>query len=245
MEKPMRLAVLDYGLFEVYQNGRQIGIQGFLIDTGTRNILVDTGFHADYIADPVGVCNADGLGDFGMLRSYNNTQNPHAQLALLGLRNVDITDLVISHGHVDHVGRIEEFPNATLWISAQERAKETPSYWNGYSRVRWPDIPTQTVTHATQIAPGVLFFPTPGHTLGHFSLTVLLPQMGMVILAADAISRPDEFDSDTWGDAEDPDLARQSAHMLRHLAMERQAWLIYGHSPQQWRVLQKAPHWYH
>ena len=148
----MRLAVLDYGLFEVYQNGRRIGIQGFLIDTGARRILVDTGFHRDYIADPRGACDADGLGAFGRLLEYTEQQNPHAQLALLGLRNIDITDLVISHGHVDHVGRIEEFPNATLWVSAMERAFATPSYWNGQSRVQWPAIPTQAVAHAVQIA---------------------------------------------------------------------------------------------
>lgn len=240
----MRIAVLDYGLFEVYQNGRRIGIQGFLIDTGTRKILVDTGFHADYIADPFGVCNQDGLGEFGRLLDYTDQQNPHAQLALLGLSKLDITDLVITHGHVDHVGRIGEFPAARLWISAEERSHATPRYWNGRSRVAWPDIPTEAVPHACEIAPGVLFFPTPGHTLGHCSLTVMLPNLGMVILAGDAISRPDEFAVDTWSDAEDAPLTRQSAHMLRHLAAERQAWLIYGHSPQQWQVLRKAPHWY-
>lgn len=240
----MRLAVLDYGLFEVYQNGRQIGIQGFLIDTGTRKILVDTGFHREYIADAFAACNSDGLGAFGRLLAYSDQQNPHAQLALLGLSHVDITDLVITHGHVDHVGRIAEFPNATLWISAEERSHATPRYWDGRSRVQWPSIPTNAVTHACEIAPGVLFFPTPGHTLGHFSLTVMLPDMGMVILAADAISRPDEFADDTWSDAEDPACTRQSAHMLRHLSVERQAWLIYGHSPQQWQVLRKAPYWY-
>ncbi len=244
MVKHMRMAILDYGTFEVYQNGRQIGIQGFLIQSGNRNILVDTGFHRDYIADPFAVCRADGLGAFGELVQYTDQQNPQAQLALVGLSNVDITDLVITHGHVDHVGRIDEFPNATLWISAEERSHATPRYWDGKSRVQWPVIPTNAVTHATQIAPGVLFFPTPGHTLGHFSLTVMLPTLGMVILAADAISRPEEFDADTWSDAEDPEMTRQSAHMLRHLAIERHAWLIYGHSPQQWQVMRKAPYWY-
>jgi hypothetical protein len=30
----MRFAgILDFGLFEIYQNGRQIGIQGYLIQT--------------------------------------------------------------------------------------------------------------------------------------------------------------------------------------------------------------------
>jgi len=240
----MRLAILDYGLFEIYQNGRQIGIQGYLIQTANRNILVDTGFHVDYIADPFGVALQDGLGKFGRVLDYRPDQNPHSQLALLGLTNVDITDLVITHGHVDHVGRIEEFPNARLWVSQRERSLPTPSYWDGRSRVQWPAIPTEAVPHGCEIAPGVLFFPTPGHTMGHYSLTVKLPNLGMVILAADAISRPDEFADDTWSDAEDPNMARASAYMLRHLSAERNAWLIYGHCPQQWLVLRKAPYWY-
>ena len=216
----MRLAILDYGLFEIYQNGRQIGIQGYLIQTADRNILVDTGFHADYTADPFGVALSDGLGKFGRLLDYRADQNPHDQLALLGLTNIDITDLVITHGHVDHVGRIAEFPNARLWVSQRERSLPTPSYWDGRSRVQWPAIPTEAVPHGCEIAPGV------------------------VILAADAISRPDEFADDTWSDAEDPGAARASAYMLRHLSAERNAWLIYGHCPQQWPVLRKAPFWY-
>ena len=46
----MRLAILDYGLFEVYANGRRIGIPGYYIESGDRRILVDTGFHRDYLA---------------------------------------------------------------------------------------------------------------------------------------------------------------------------------------------------
>lgn len=240
----MRLAMLDYGTFEVYQNGRMIGIPGFLIDTGERRILVDTGFHRDYIADPLRVCEADGLGAFGRLIDYTAMHNPHAQLATLGLSNLDITDLVITHGHVDHVGRIEEFPRATLWVSAIERRHATPLYWDGKSRVAWPEIATNAVTHACDITAGVHFFPTPGHTLGHYSLCVQLPDTGTVILTADAISRPDEIVDDRWGDAEDADLARASAHQLRQMAEAQRAWMIYGHCPQQWRVLRKAPHWY-
>jgi N-acyl homoserine lactone hydrolase len=240
----MRLAILDYGLFEVYQNGRMIGIPGYLIDTGERRILVDTGFHHDYIAEPLRMCEADGLGVFGRLHGYTAQHNPHAQLALLGLSQHDITDVVITHGHIDHVGRIEEFPQATLWVSAEERSQATPCYWDGRSRVKWPDTPTNAVTHACDITAGVHFFPTPGHTLGHYSLRITLPHIGQVILAADAISRPDELADDTWGDAEDAAQARQSAQAIRQLATQQQAWLIYGHCPQQWQVLRKAPHWY-
>ena len=221
-----------------------IGIPGYLIDTGDRRILVDTGFHADYLTDPLRVCEADGLGAFGRLHEYTAMHNPHAQLALLGLSHHDITDVVLTHGHVDHVGRIEEFPQATLWVSAIERRQPTPCYWNGVSRVQWPDVPTNAMTHACDITAGVHVFPTPGHTLGHYSLHVHLPETGMVIMTADAISRPDELSDDRWGDAEDADMARASARQLRQLADAHGAWLIYGHCPQQWRVLRKAPHWY-
>ena len=43
--RPASLAVLDYGLFQVHDNGRIIGIVGFLIRTDRdETILVDTGF---------------------------------------------------------------------------------------------------------------------------------------------------------------------------------------------------------
>ena len=240
----MRLAILDYGLFEVYANGRRIGIPGYYIESGDRRILVDTGFHRDYLTDPLGVCLADGLGEFGRLIAYPDMQNPTAQLGLLGISPSDITDLVLTHGHVDHVGRIDEFPQATLYVSAVERARPTPIYWNGQSRIAWPANQTVTVDAATDIVPGVCLTPTPGHTMGHLSLVLTLPAYGTVILAADAISRPDELADDRYADAEDARAARQSAQMLRQRAIQDAAWLVYGHCPQQWQSMRRAPYWY-
>lgn len=241
----MRMAILDYGLFEVYANGRRIGIPGYYIETGNRRILVDTGFHRDYLEDPLGVCVADGLGAFGRLIDYRPDQNPSAQLKLLGIRPRKVTDLVLTHGHVDHVGRIDEFPNARLWVSAIEGMRAQPYYWDGRSRIGWPPVVTTLVFDEMEIAPGVTVIPTPGHTHGHLSLQVDLPQLGTTILTADAISRPDEVADDVFGDADDPAAARTSAQMLLERAARLQAWVIYGHCPQQWRVLRTAPHWYY
>lgn len=240
----MRMAILDYGLFEVYANGRQIGIPGYYIESGQRRILVDTGFHPVYVADPLGACVADGLGRFGRLLDYRADQNPIAQLALLGVRPHDVTDLVLTHGHVDHVGHIESFPAATLWVSAIERHRPSPYYWENRSRVAWPQIPTQTVALETSVCNGVTLIPTPGHTAGHLSVLVQLRELGSVILTGDAISRPDEAADGVYGDADDPDAARHSAAHLYERAAASDAWVIYGHCPQQWPLLRKAPHSY-
>lgn len=241
----MRFAVLDFGLFEVYQNGRTIGVPGYLIDAGSRKILVDTGFHADYLNDPIGISAVDKLATFGRLIGYSARNTPAAQLQLLGMSRVEITDLVLTHGHIDHVGRINEFPHARLWITAQERALPRPSYWAGESRITtWPNMPTTIITHASDLIQGVRLLPTPGHTLGHMSLMLNLTNTGNVILAGDAISRPDEIIEDAWSDAEDAAQARQTAKELVDLAKREKAWLIYGHCPKQWMELRKAPHWY-
>lgn len=240
----MRFAILDYGLFEIYGAGRRIGIPGYYIESGDRRILVDTGFHRDYIADPIGVCRADGLGEFGELIDYTDQQNPASQLGMLGIQPAEITDLVLTHGHVDHVGRIDEFPHATLHVSAAERQLPQPYYWGTRSRIGWPSIPTAVVETECTLADGVLLIPTPGHTHGHLSLQLRLPEIGTVLLSADAISRPEELADDAYADAANPDQARQSAHALMRRAHAQQAWLIYGHSPQQWPVMRRAPYWY-
>ena len=52
--RPVALHVLDYGTFRVHDDGRTIGLYGFLIttDAGER-VLVDTGMPAAYGDDQV------------------------------------------------------------------------------------------------------------------------------------------------------------------------------------------------
>jgi N-acyl homoserine lactone hydrolase len=95
-----------------------------------------------------------------------------------------------------------------------------------------------------QIFPGISLIPTPGHTFGHLSIAITLSELGPVLLTADAISRPDELADDMFADADDSYLARVSAQALRLRAARDHAWLIYGHCPQQWQVLRRAPYWY-
>ena len=103
----------------------------------------------------------------------------------------------------------------------------------------WPDVPTHLVERETTLCDGLTLIPTPGHTPGHLSVLVTLPQ-GPVILAGDAINRASE-PAEGFPDAMDPVTAATSAAHLHGLRDRLGAALIWGHDPAQWTVLPKAP----
>ncbi len=98
-------------------NRIQLSLRVMLIQTQSKNILVDTGigdYHGDKFDDRFGV-----EGDKNPLLETLNKN--------FGLKPKDITDLIITHLHFDHVGGLGHnadqhksiFPNATLHIHRQ------------------------------------------------------------------------------------------------------------------------------
>ncbi|MEX1010507.1 MAG: MBL fold metallo-hydrolase [Balneolaceae bacterium] len=92
----------------------KLSINPFLIQTGSRNILFDT-----------------GLGSFGENTSTNTLLE---NLQKHGLAEGDITDIFMSHLHIDHLGGLAgrdsgfwelTFPDAILRVSGEEWEKLT------------------------------------------------------------------------------------------------------------------------
>ena len=130
--KPIRLAVLDYGLFEVHSGPRTIGICGFVVETDADEVvLIDTGFPAKYAVDSAAATAEDGLGSFGRVLKITAENMPEAQLATLGLSKSDVTLMIQSHTHIDHVGHMDGFPGVPILIAEAERALPRPLYWSG------------------------------------------------------------------------------------------------------------------
>ncbi|QPC88491.1 MBL fold metallo-hydrolase [Mesorhizobium sp. NBSH29] len=235
---------MDYGLFTVHENGRVIGICGYLIQTQNgKNILVDTGFPKKYAYDMAKASEEDRLYEFGEVIHLDADNLPAGQLARIGLEMTDIDCLVMSHTHIDHVGGIGDFGHAPMVIGAAERALPKPLYWRGAQPFDWPDVETITVDADVDLCGGVRLLVTPGHSPGHLSLLVELPETGCVLLTADAISRPAEVDerfAGSWNE----EMAIASADRILSLASARDAFVIYGHSPEQWPTLRKAPDFY-
>ena len=150
----------------------------------------------------------------------------------------------MTHSDVDHVGAIDRFCQAPIVIGRAERELPRPRYFGDASPISWPAGATyHLIDEDTVLYPGVAVLTTPGHSPGHLSLLVRLPETGPVLLAGDAISRPAEFEEGfggAWNEAQ----ARASAERLLAIAHLTGAMIIYGHDPEQWSSLKKAPHFY-
>lgn len=115
-------------------------------------------------------------------------------LAALEARSLsprDIDLLVFSHGHFDHVLNMDLFPDAPIVMGREERDyldaiydedTTTPRFVAALLRER--DV--RTIDGEEEILPGVVMFPTPGHSPGHVSLEIA-HESGPVVLAADAL----------------------------------------------------------
>jgi N-acyl homoserine lactone hydrolase len=231
-----RLYVLDLGLFRV-NSGRVIGIPGFLIQTQAgQNILLDSGFPAKYAEDCERASLEDDLGSFGHLIDFRARQLVTGQLALLGLSLAQIDLFVLSHGDIDHIGALSEFAGREVVVGASERAMPRPRYFGDQQPLPWPEARYRLIETDTVLLPGLEVLCTPGHSPGHLSVLLELPKTGPVLLTCDAISRPSEL--------EDGSLNGQAlfqAERLMQLAHDRAAMVIYGHDPEQWGLLRKAP----
>ena len=115
------------------------------------------------------------------------------QLAKLDLKPEQITYVAISHYHGDHVGQVGSFAKSMLLIgkgdwdvltSANPPASANPATFaawiKGDAKVEPVPLDKDVFGDGT-----VMMLYTPGHTPGHHSLLVKLPQMGAVLITGD------------------------------------------------------------
>ena len=126
------------------------------------------------------------------------------QLAKLGLKPEQIKYVGISHYHADHTGQVASFPSATLLIGSREwdaitapKPAEGVNYkpfehWaKGEGKVEPLALDKDVFGDGS-----VIVLRTPGHTPGHQSLLVKLPQTGAVVITGDAAHFRENYDSD-------------------------------------------------
>ncbi len=187
-------------------------LPGVLVETSEGWVLFDTGMSRDNHDDP----QAQALYRDGAVAEGHNPETPtsalppeppdpgawtwglagdplEAALAGVGLAPSDLALAVVSHLHLDHAGGIATLSAAGVPVAVQAEelafARDGGALFEeGFVAADWSDPATRwrLLEGDTEVAPGVRVLSTPGHTPGHASLRVDLPESGTWIFAADA-----------------------------------------------------------
>ncbi len=185
-------------------------IGGFLVETGDRKIVIDTGIGPTRLDVP-------GMGFFEGGNYLNS-------LAATGVRREQVTDVVYTHLHFDHVGWTTQGAGGD-WELTFPRARHLTTdaewgFWHGGNDPFGPDLdavqrPLEDRLEMTKggvtVAPGIDVIATPGHTPGHVSLVVSEGSERGIILG-DVLHCPVQLTEAEWSIAADvdPDLARRT-----------------------------------
>lgn len=220
----------------------------FLIEHERGLVLFDTGMSPDASTDPERVFGP--LYPQTGLTSYTPDQRVDRQIETMGFRIEDITHVVLSHAHYDHSGGLYLFPRAQFFAGAAELPNafwpHNPIYCRHF---RLADLePTRgfgwhplTGDHDVFADGSVQILATPGHTPGHLSLLVRLPE-GTLILTGDAthlrlgyeVIIHSGFD---YSGSE----ATRSLQKLKRLADAEDATVWVNHDPEDWARFGPGP----
>ena len=249
-DSAMRLYVLDGGRVHLPDMNhltpdRNVGrpvtipILMFLIDHPKGLVVFDTGIDIQRTEDPVLQVMPD--------------QRLDRQMERLGYDPASVRYVVLSHLHVDHVGCMPVFNKATFIVRRQElRAAWWPdAYERGYDfntllRVRDMEYLQPGADESFDVFQDgtVVCIDTKGHTEGHQSLVVTLPNSGRIVLAGDAAQVTENFtDRVPPGMCWSSQHAVESIQKLRHMEAQG-ALVILGHELSALEKLRLAPDCY-
>lgn len=157
-----------------------------LIETDNGLVLVDTGFGLHDVNTPTRV----GVMRHVIRPVFDPDETAVRQVERLGYRRDDVRHIIATHLDLDHIGGAADFPRAHIHVTATEAAAAAAPA-PGRERVRYRksqlEHGAQIVAHEpgsdewrgfagakelTDIAPGIVMVPLPGHTRGHACLAV-------------------------------------------------------------------------
>ncbi len=181
----------------------EIGFNLIQITVPGASILVDTGF-GDY--DPT-----DLNDPIVSVRDVRLTDGLDAALQSLGIDRGDITHVLVSHMHGDHIlgatrqldgRRVPAFPNARYiimemeWNAAPEFHQNARAITAQKETLRAAGV-VDLVQDEQEIVPGVRFIPAPGESPGHAVVRVDLGG-DVVYYVGDLFHYPAEFNHLDW-----------------------------------------------
>jgi N-acyl homoserine lactone hydrolase len=162
-----------------------LSVTCYLIKHGQNWVLFDTG-----LGDPI-VNMAEGQKSAAGVWTVKKTLT--SQLAEIGLKPTDVTHLILSHSHPDHVGNLKLFAQATLVVQKAEYDWKDPMGMSRFNPAQKAVTPSGD--HDLFGDGSVTLISTPGHSPGHQNLLVKLPKTGAVMFTGDSVHTKTNWDS--------------------------------------------------
>jgi N-acyl homoserine lactone hydrolase len=170
------------------------------------------------------------------------------QLKAIGVSYGDIRHVILSHMHYDHCGCLRQFTHAR--ISVQRREYEhafgaDPGM--AYFREEYdsPKVQWDLRDGDWEALPGLQLLDTRGHTQGHQSAIVELPETGTVVLPFDAGDLQENFDEEILpGETCDEAAALQAIRRLKAIEAGRHTTRLLFHDPVAIQKMRLAPECY-
>jgi len=171
-----------------------------------------------------------------------------------GVSPEEIKYHICSHLHFDHSGGIGLFPNATYVLQKQElhyAYAPDPFMKLAYFRedfdkdVNWLFLDGWNTNKYDLFDDGkIIIYYTPGHTMGHQSVLVNMPQDGPIMLAADACYTMENLDDLKLSGLACDNSAYTNTLMTFRDMRKRGVKIITGHDPEAWLGIKKFPEYY-
>ena len=144
----------------------------FLVQGGGKKILVDTGMAPSAIADK--------YHHPGSMQDEEHGVSIIENLAKLNIAPEEITDIIYTHLHWDHVWYTEKFTNAKLYVQKKEylfALDPNPLYYKSYESPKlniepriepqWKGRQFTLLEGDVDVMDGISVYFTPGHSVGH------------------------------------------------------------------------------
>jgi len=169
------------------------------------------------------------------------------RLDTLDLQPANVDLVVISHLHYDHAGGAALFAESELVVQKDEYAyAQYPAQFFApfYYRKNFdlPGYRWRLLDGDTELVPGVTVLRSDGHTPGHQSLLVELPESGPVVLAGDSCYWQEHIDQERVpGVVWDPTRALHSIKKLKTIARLTGGRIFPSHDPVFWKTVKQAP----